>query len=366
VAASHVLAPWKWGNYYTQPWLQQVKAEHCVYSLEVYDKHKPLAKFALNPYPIHHPEGRDLALIHLKQEEEALAQLQKLGVDILYRRDDETPFEKGQDIVFDGFVVTEENTTNQDDFSASNHKMNPNDDDDDDTRIFLPYTETGQLLFGNSDRFLASTPTPLPEGLCGGPAIDQDGKVCGVVEGVVPEHFDDEKMAGAASFIPSIRLGEFIDYAEEIMLKEIFPTKMYDMVVDYKRGLGREDVEYNMDDVVSEESEQKETKAMQTKLGSAFEDRIESLKNHHTMEEVNAILTTIRRERDEVMDIWNREGGDLDEIIARVRAKTRRTQMEILASLSEKEKQEMQQKLDKRGDANVQEAQYEEKKEGSS
>lgn len=72
VAASHVLAPWKWGNYYTQPWLQQVKPEHCVYSLEVYDKHKPLAKFALNPYPIHHPEGRDLALIHLKQEEEGM------------------------------------------------------------------------------------------------------------------------------------------------------------------------------------------------------------------------------------------------------------------------------------------------------
>ena len=72
VAASHVLAPWKWGNYYTQPWLQHVKPEHCVYSLEVYDSTKSLAKFALNPYPIHHPEGRDLALIHLKQEEEGI------------------------------------------------------------------------------------------------------------------------------------------------------------------------------------------------------------------------------------------------------------------------------------------------------
>ena len=46
-----------------------------VYSLEVYDPDKPketaaLAKFELNPYPIHHPEGRDMALIHLKQEEE--------------------------------------------------------------------------------------------------------------------------------------------------------------------------------------------------------------------------------------------------------------------------------------------------------
>ena len=252
--------------------------------------------------------------------------------------------------------------------------MNSNEDD---TRIFLPYSTTGKLLFGNADRFLASTPTPLPEGLCGGPAIDPDGMVCGVVEGVIPEQFDDEQMAGAASFIPSVRLGEFIDYAEELMLKEIFPEKMFEMVVDYKRGLGQEQVEYNMDHdsgSVAEEGEKKETQAMQSKLGSAFEERIEGLKNHHSMEEVNAILTTIRRERDEVMDIWNREGGDLDEIIARVRAKTRQTQMEILANLNEKEKQEMQQKLGKGGSsgpsvdatANVQEAQYEEKKEGSS
>lgn len=251
-------------------------------------------------------------------------------------------------------------------------QLNSNDDD---TRIFLPYSTTGKLLYGNADRFLASTPTPLPEGLCGGPAMDQDGMVCGVVEGVVPEHFDDKNMAGAASFLPSVRLGEFVDYAEELMLKEIFPEKMFEMVVDYKRGLGQDDVEYNMDGSggsgVPEESEQKETQAMQSKLGSAFEERIESLKNHHTMEEVNAILTTIRRERDEVMDIFNREGGDLDEIIARVRAKTRQTQMEILAGLNKEEKQEMKQKLGTSGPsvdatANVQEAQYEEKEEGSS
>ena len=28
VAASHVIAPWRWGNYYTQDWLTQVKPEH--------------------------------------------------------------------------------------------------------------------------------------------------------------------------------------------------------------------------------------------------------------------------------------------------------------------------------------------------
>lgn len=188
----------------------------------------------------------------------------------------------------------------------------------------------------------------------------------------MPENHPDERIAGAASFLPGARLSEFVDYAEQVMLKEIFPEKMYEMVVDYKKGNASEEVEYNMQggSDVPEENEKKESQAMQNKLGSAFEERIESLKKHHSMEEVNAILTTIRRERDEVMDIWNREGGDLDEIIGRVRAKTRRIQQELLAGLDDKEKQEIVQKLGNRApgplsaSASVEEAQFEEKKEG--
>jgi hypothetical protein len=29
----------------------------------------------------------------------------------------------------------------------------------------MPYTETGNLIFANQDRFLATTENPLPEGL---------------------------------------------------------------------------------------------------------------------------------------------------------------------------------------------------------
>lgn len=236
----------------------------------------------------------------------------------------------------------------------------------------MPYSTTGELIFGNADRFLASTPSPLPEGLCGGPAIDANGQVCGVVEGIIPENFDDKRMAGAASFLPPPRLAEFVDYAEELMLKEIFPPKMFEMVADYKKGMGSDQVEYNMAtndaSAGTPASEEKEHKAMQSKLGDAFEERIQGLKKHHSIEEVNAILTTIRRERDEVMDIWNREGGDLDEIIARVRSKTRRIQQELFAGLDEKEKKEVEEKLGKGAPldttARVEEAEFEEKKEG--
>lgn len=38
----------------------------------------------------------------------------------------------------------------------------------------------------------------------------------------------------------------------------------------------------------------------------------------------------IQRERDEVLDILNKEGGDLDEIMHRVRAKTMATREKVL------------------------------------
>ena len=90
VAASHVLSPWIWKQYYPHDWLDKVGLEHCSYTLDVLDTDaegggggvdgveekrgdggtvEPLATFALNPYPIHHPGGVDLAILHFKQED---------------------------------------------------------------------------------------------------------------------------------------------------------------------------------------------------------------------------------------------------------------------------------------------------------
>lgn len=86
VASSHVLSPWMWPQYYGHDWLKEVKEEHVRYSLEVYGckggskegaqegklngVFEPIAKFGLSPYPIHHPNGLDIAVIHLKGEDE--------------------------------------------------------------------------------------------------------------------------------------------------------------------------------------------------------------------------------------------------------------------------------------------------------
>jgi hypothetical protein len=61
------------------------------------------------------------------------------------------------------------------------------------------------------------------------------------------------------------------------------------------------------------------------------------MKKYHSAEETNAILDMIRREKDEVLKILDREGGDVDEVIARVRAETRAKQKEELTRLIELE-----------------------------
>ena len=182
----------------------------------------------------------------------------------------------------------------------------------------------------------------------------------------MPEDFGDKRMAGAASFLPGPRLSEFLEMAEQVMLKEIFPEKMFDMVVDYKKGLVSDDVEYNLG---GEDEEKREEQNVQAQLQGAFDERVASMKKYHTMEEVNAVLTTIRRERDEVMDIWNREGGDMDEIIARVRQKTRAVQRQLLEELANQEGGnagtmiEGQSQKDSK-EVEVTEAEFEEKKQG--
>ena len=64
----------------------------------------------------------------------------------------------------------------------------------------------------------------------------------------------------------------------------------------------------------------------------AYDDLVGALSSSgdHTTREVEAILATIERERGEVLDLLQTEGGDLDEVIARVRRRTREEQGRIV------------------------------------
>lgn len=336
VAASHVLSPWNWPNYYPQDWLTQIKQEHVTYSLEVVrndnENHKPLAKFACNPYPIHHPEGADLAIIHLKQEETALKHMEKLGVKVMHLTSDDYLYERNQTVHFEGFQVAEEA---EGDVNNEEDEKKTNEESGDDERTFIPFEEKGNLIFASPTRFLAKTSRTLPEGLCGGPTLlppnknNADETVCGVIEGIVPVDHDDKKLAGAAAFLPAIQVRNFIEYAEREMLQKIVPEKLFQMIVDIKEGKGLRG------GIAGEDN------FSEGDVDTTLKEMLQAVKKSNTPEQADAILSTIEREKQEVMDILVREGGDLDEIIAKVRKKTRQRQQEIIEKLNEMKEAEI-------------------------
>lgn len=325
VASSHVLAPYLWQDYYPHDWLKHVRAEHCTYSLEVYDPAKPkeaLAKFALNKDIFHHPEGRDIALIHFQEEQSSLNLLKRLGVNILHLRDKGKLYQKGEDMFFDGFVVSEQNPTDREDFRkemeasrSSSSSSSDGDEANEDRRIFYPYREDGKLSFHTNDRFFANTSEPLPEGLCGAPVLDGDGDLCGTVEGIVPVDHKDKRLAGSAAFMPSHVMKDFIDYVERGLLEQMMPRDLFRMVVTAKST--------NTIGGVFGTPVSKEEGGVQRErnLEETYDAMIETLKQHYRKEEIDKILKSVEDQRKEVLEIFDREGGDLDEIVHRVRSK---------------------------------------------
>jgi len=454
VASSHVLSPWLWPKYYGQDWLRVLKdggeggagGEGFVrYSLEVWGDaasgggkdgndgggwighdgklegvYKPLAKFALNPYPIHHPQGMDVAVIHLKQEDTALKHLTSLGIHPLnlptmheFRSSTIPVFHPDERVLFQGYEVDEANMADEQELPSSaksttnQQKQHQNrSSSEEDERTFHPYSSLGNISMASPDRFLAKTKGgPLPEGLCGGPVIqlthpktgddipltntntntnttEKKHKIIkplnlrGVVEGIVPINHEDSRLAGLASFLPSYRIREFVDFAERVMLQQIVPEELFERVVAlkkqesvkntvYRGGVGnelREEGNYDVDASddgkgrLSREQVEEDDDGASPKhpfaegfgesehtpeLDREYQEILASLSQNHSPEEVDAILATVEAERKEVIEIMEREGGDLDDVIARVRKQTYERKYKILEVLQKEIEQGM-------------------------
>jgi hypothetical protein len=211
----------------------------------------------------------------------------------------------------------------------------------DDTRVFSPFIETGTVLFSdaNSKRSLATTERLLPEGLCGGPVLDEDGKVCGIVEGVVPTNHSQELLAGTTCFLSAATIREFLDMAEKYMLEVIVPEKVFRMVEDMKAGdwmVGREE---------NKEHERHAGKEEGPMLDETWQNMVSQLKENCTEREAEAVLATIRSETDEVLEILERDGGDVDEVIREVHARTMAARQHLMQHI-EKNPEERQRILD--------------------
>lgn len=352
VASSHVLSPWLWKQYYPQPWLEHVTQDHVKYSIDVYDDNAkdkshtggiqkqltedPLATFALNPCPIHHPYQMDLAVVHLKDEEVALIHMEELGVEIMRLSNVEKQFEKNDQVFFEGFELDEVDYQEE---NVEEKKI-----DEEDTRVFFNYKDSGCLIHTSQNRVLVTTNEPLPEGICGGPVIDNEGNVCGVVEGIVPRDHEDVRIAGAASYIPHSQIRAFLDYAEKLMLEQIVPEKLFERIIGIKDGKP-----FRQRTIDLSETEDRNDDNTELNIEELYSQAMTSIRQNQSHEELGAIETMLEREQQEVYDVLNCDGGDVDKAEQKVRKSTKQKQKECpdeLISAKESESIARNNKLD--------------------
>jgi hypothetical protein len=313
VCSSHCVAPFHWKDYYPQDWLSKVKPEHCRYWVEIHEpeKEEPRVRIQLeDALPLHHPEGRDIAFMHFKHEKQALAQLQRFGVEKLYLRNNEKLYSKGEIMEFDGYAVKDRNVADASDFQPAKNELFGQVDN----RQFLPYRVSGTLAFHTEDRFFATTPEPLPEGLCGAPVLDADGDLCGTVEGIVPLAHKNEKLAGAASFLPSFMMQAFVDYIERGMVHAMMPKELFKEVEISKKT---NSIGGGLFTKAPGDGPGQHTGT--TTWDQEYDKALHIMKSQYSQEEYDAILNIVEEEHKEVLETFKKEPeADLDEIIDRV------------------------------------------------
>ena len=101
------------------------------------------------------------------------------------------------------------------------------------------------------------------------------------------------------------------------MLQKILPKNLFQKAVTAKTtgqiggGIFQKDAKGNM-----------QPSGSSLTYEEAFDRAVDQLKENHTPEEVDAILNTVQRERKEVLEIMDKEGGELDEVVNKVRERT--------------------------------------------
>lgn len=208
LTASHVVAPWKWPKYYPDDWLQFVNEKHTTYTAESrHDDGIFATQCELRPVSYHHGT-RDLAVLHLDNEDEVLELLDEIGVDVLQLSPVDAPApQEGSRLEFHGHQIS------GNDLATAGAA--------DDLRKSIPRVCVG-VIKGRTERQVFAQTTPvLSQGMCGGPVVLSSSSgggggavAVGLVEGIVPHDHAVSALQSLAVFVESKEVQEFLQAVE--------------------------------------------------------------------------------------------------------------------------------------------------------
>lgn len=193
LTSSHVVAPWKWRKYYSDPWLEFVDEKHTFYTIEVrHDNGVFETQAELIPISFHHPT-RDVAVLHLMDEASNVEMMKDVGLQVLDLAPPADELETGAALEFLG------------------HDMQGGVTADEDMRVPVPLTVRGTFSHRTPHQTFGRPERPLVDGMCGGPVLRAASKrVHGLLEGIVPQDHPTASLRGLASFIESLEIASFL------------------------------------------------------------------------------------------------------------------------------------------------------------
>lgn len=211
VTSSHVIAPWRYPKYYSQEFIKYVNETHTYYTIELRNEDGTfITQTELIPRSFHHSE-RDVAILHMDDESNAMKTLESLELQTLELLDNSVNLRAGDNLIFHGHDVR-----GGDEFN------NYNSDD----RKPYPCTVNGHYYYKTISQSFSKTEPVLTDGMCGGPVLYSNNgdksKVCGMVEGIVPTNHPDDGLKGLAVFIDSKIITKFIDDVEQGIVEPLY------------------------------------------------------------------------------------------------------------------------------------------------
>lgn len=204
LTSSHIVAPWRWPQYYPQDWVRQVTNDHTRYTLELRElpHWNVIAQFELDSALFLH-DTRDVAALRFQDQAEALTGMAAIDVRLATTKFSAEPLGSEDSVVVIGHAILPESDDD-----------NPfRDPDADDCREQEQQEVVGQLHLRTANQAFLRTAHVLGDGMCGGPVLDSGDltRAYGIIEGIVPADGAHGDLNGCAAFIESSQLVPWLE-----------------------------------------------------------------------------------------------------------------------------------------------------------